>query len=271
MKKSLFIGFVALMAIYACSSEKKESSEENSVAEATEDVIEEVKEEKPNHNSLTAKEKEEGWKLLFDGKTTEGWRGYKKESFPAAWNIDKNALHIQGSGRGEAGAKDGGDIVYEKEFADFHLKLEWMVDSAANSGILYRGKEKFDYIWKTAPEMQVLDNKHHPDAKLGKNGNRQAGSLYDLIPADPQNFKGHGTWNKAEVIAKGNDIVHIQNGDTVVQYTIGSDEMANLIANSKWADIGNDDWGNIASKGFIALQDHGDDVWFRNIKIKELK
>lgn len=270
MKKSLFIGFIALTAIYACDSGKKEKAEESSEDEAIAEVVEEATDEKAAPNTLTAKEKEDGWMLLFDGESTEGWRGYKKESFPVAWNIDNDALHIQGSGRGEAGAKDGGDIVYDKEFADFHLKIEWMVDSAANSGILYRGKEKFDYIWKTAPEMQVLDNKHHPDAKLGKNGNRQAGSLYDLIPADPQNFKGHGTWNQAEVIAKGNDIVHIQNGDTVVQYTIGSDEMAKLIANSKWADIGNDNWGKIAPKGFIALQDHGDDVWFRNIKIKQL-
>jgi len=269
MKKSIIIGIIAVTAIYACDSKKNDSEEKSVVEESIANKVEEVT-EKTSPNTLTAEEKADGWKLLFDGKTTEGWRGYKKETFPAAWNIDKGALHIQGSGRGEAGAQDGGDIVYKKEFADFHLKLEWMVDSAANSGILYRGKEKFDYIWKTAPEMQVLDNKHHPDAKLGKNGNRKAGSLYDLIPADPQNFKGHGKWNQAEVIAKGNDIVHIQNGDTVVQYTIGSERMANLIANSKWADIGNDNWGDIASKGLFALQDHGDDVWFRNIKIKEM-
>jgi hypothetical protein len=271
MKKSIFIGCLAMFAIYACDNKKSNSEESDGAVEEVQEVVSEAVEEITGPNTLTEKEKEDGWKLLFDGKSTDGWRGYKKETFPVAWNIEKNALHIQGSGRGEAGAKDGGDIVYDKEFGDFHLKVEWMVDSAANSGILYRGKEEYDYIWKTAPEMQVLDNKHHPDAKLGKNGNRQAGSLYDLIPADPQNFKGHGTWNKAEVIAKGNDIVHIQNGDTVVQYTIGSEEMANLIANSKWADIGNDDWGNIASKGYIALQDHGDNVWFRNIKIKELK
>ncbi|WKK80080.1 3-keto-disaccharide hydrolase [Marivirga arenosa] len=273
MKKSIFIGCVAMMAIYACDSSKKGNSEEASDAEAKEEMVEEVAEAQPAeemHNTLTEAEKADGWMLLFDGKSTEGWRGYKKETFPVAWNIENEALHIQGSGRGEAGAKDGGDIVYDKEFGDFHLSIEWMVDSAANSGILYRGKEEFDYIWKTAPEMQVLDNAHHPDAKLGKNGNRQAGSLYDLIPADPQNFKGHGTWNKAEVIAKGNDIVHIQNGDTVVQYTIGSDRMADLIANSKWAEI-NENWGNIAPSGLIALQDHGDNVWYRNIKIKELK
>ena len=144
-------------------------------------------------------------------------------------------------------------ILYTiKEYADFHFKVEWMVDSAANAGIFYRGREEYDYIWKTAPEMQVLDNKHHPDANLGKDGNRQAGSLYDLIPAAPQNFKGHGTWNQAEIIAIGNDIVHIQNGDTVVQYTIGSEKMTALIADSKWPEI-NENWGSIAAQGLIGL------------------
>ena len=256
------IAIVALAFITSCSQPSKK--EETPAAEETAAV-----EEAAGPNTLTAQEKEEGWMLLFDGQTNTGWRGYKKESFPVAWEIDNEALHIQGSGRGEAGAQDGGDIVYNKEFADFHFKVEWMVDSGANAGIFYRGLEEYDYIWKTAPEMQVLDNMNHPDAKLGKNNNRQAGSLYDLIPAEPQNFKGPGTWNQAEIIAKGNDIVHIQNGDTVVQYTIGSERMEALIADSKWPGI-NENWGSIAAKGLIGLQDHGDDVWFRNIKIREL-
>ncbi|MEM9391362.1 MAG: DUF1080 domain-containing protein [Bacteroidota bacterium] len=257
------IAMVTLAFLASCSQPSKKE-EEAPAAEETGEV-----EEAAGPNTLTAVEKEEGWTLLFDGSSNTGWRGYKKETFPAAWEIDNEALHIQGSGRGEAGAQDGGDIIYEKEFTDFHFKVEWMVDSAANAGIFYRGREEYDYIWKTAPEMQVLDNIHHPDAKLGKDGNRQAGSLYDLIPASPQNFTGHGTWNQAEIIARGNDIIHIQNGDTVVQYTIGSDEMNALIADSKWPGI-NENWGSIASQGLIGLQDHGDDVWFRNIKIKEL-
>lgn len=226
---------------------------------------------KSQPNTLSPVEKQNGWKLLFDGSSPEGWRGYQKENFPAAWEVDDNSLHIQGSGRGEVGAENGGDILYKKKFSDFHLKLEWKVSKAGNSGIFYRGREldKFDYIWMTAPEMQVLDNVNHPDAKLGKNGNRKAGSLYDLIPADPQNAKPYGEWNQAEVIAKGKDIYHVQNGDTVVQYTIGSERMQELIADSKWPGI-NPNWGDIAMKGYIGLQDHGNDVWFRNIKIKEL-
>ena len=266
MKIKLLVFACTLFLVQACGTKSTESEASEAPME---EVVEEEITEEPGVNSLMEDEKADGWMLLFDCKTSEGWRGYKKETFPVAWNIDNEALHIQGSGRGEAGAADGGDIVYDKEFANFHFKVEWMVDSAANAGIFYRGLEEYDYIWKSAPEMQVLDNIHHPDAKLGKNGNRQAGSLYDLIPASPQNFKGHGTWNQAEVLAIGNEITHIQNGDTVVQYTIGSEEMNALIADSKWPGI-NENWANISAQGLIGLQDHGDNVWFRNIKIKEL-
>jgi len=259
MKNILILSVLAgTLAFAGCQSSEKEENKTEKM---------EVK----KHNTLTDAEKQEGWKLLFDGENSDGWRGYQKENFPAAWNIEDGTLHIQGSGRGEAGAKDGGDIIYDKKFADFHLKLQWKVSKVGNSGIFYRGREldEYDFIWKTAPEMQVLDNINHPDAEKGKNGNRKSGSLYDLIPAEPQNAKPHGEWNTAEVIAKGKDILHIQNGDTVVHYTIGSERMQELIADSKWPGI-NPDWGNIAMKGYIGLQDHGDDVWFRNIKIKEL-
>lgn len=226
----------------------------------------------PEHNTLTQAEIDEGWILLFDGKTTDGWHGFQKETFPNAWMIsDDGSLHIQGSGRGELGNVEGGDIVYDGLFSDFHFKVEWKVDEAANAGIFYRGSEdpEYDYIWKSAPEMQVLDNINHPDAALGKNGNRQAGSLYDLIPADPQNAKPHGEWNSAEVIARGTMVQHIQNGEVVVEYEIGSDRLNALIADSKWPGI-NENWGDLALEGIIGLQDHGDNVWFRNIKIKEL-
>ena len=259
---------LGLALMVACQPGQKEGDSEGQDEMMTDDT---TMEEPAGPNTLTAAEKEDGWNLLFDGTSPEGWRGYQKETFPAAWEIDNEALHIQGSGRGEAGAEDGGDIIYDEKFADFHFKVEWMVDTGANSGIFYRGREmdEYDYIWKTAPEMQVLDNMNHPDAKKGSMGNRQAGSLYDMIPADPQNFKGPGVWNSAEVIAKGKDITHIQNGDTVVQYTIGSAKMDSLIAISKWPDL-NPNWGDIAMEGYIGLQDHGDDVWYRNIKIRKL-
>lgn len=245
---------LALFVLNACAQQKEDAQPMES-----------------ENNTLSQAEIDEGWMLLFDGETTSGWRGFQIETFPNAWNIDDEAIHIQGSGRGELGNTEGGDIVYDRIFSDFHFKVEWKVAEGANAGIFYRGSEdpQYDYIWKSAPEMQVLDNVNHPDAALGKNGNRQAGSLYDLIPADPQNANPFGEWNSAEVIARGTNVQHIQNGEVVVEYTIGSERMKALIADSKWPSI-NENWGDLATEGIIGLQDHGDDVWFRNIKIKEL-
>jgi hypothetical protein len=223
------------------------------------------------NNSLTKEEKADGWQLLFDGKTTEGWRNYGKETFPGGWIIEEEALKCQGSGRGEAGAEEGGDILYNTKFSNFHLKLEWKISEGGNSGIFYLGREtpEFDFIWKTAPEMQVLDNAKHPDAQLGIEGNRQAGSLYDLIPAKPQNAKPAGEWNTVEIISFKGTVVHKQNGETVLEYHLWTPEWNELVAGSKFPAL-NENWANVASEGYIGLQDHGDDVWFRNIKIKEL-
>lgn len=221
-------------------------------------------------NSLTDEEEDQGFVLLFDGETSEGWRGFKKQHFPKAWVIEDGALKIQGSGRGEAGSNDGGDIVFNKQFSNFHLKLEWKVAKKANSGIFYLGQEgNQNTIWRTAPEMQVLDNANHPDALLGKDGNRMAGSLYDLVPAVPQNFKGAGEWNSAEVICYDGTVVHKQNGETVLEYHLWTPEWKEMVKNSKFPKL-NPDWADVAKRGFIGLQDHGDDVWFRSIKIREL-
>jgi len=256
---------ITIGLIISCSqpSKKEEEVKEETSESMTETVAD---------NTLSEKEQAEGWMLLFDGVSNEGWRGYQKTYFPKAWTVVDGTLHIQGSGRGELGAEEGGDIIYEnKVFGDFHFKLEWKVDSAANSGIFYRGQEtdEYDYIWQTTPEMQVLDNANHPDAGKGKDGNRQSSSLYDLIAANPQNSKPFGEWNQVEVFAMGNKIRHIQNGDTVVAYEIGSTALDSLIANSKWPAI-NENWRDIAAEGLIGLQDHGDNVWYKNIKIKEL-
>lgn len=222
-------------------------------------------------NALTEEEKADGWVLLFDGESTDGWRGYGKDHFPVAWEIVDGTLHIQGSGRGEAGNKDGGDIIYDQEFQNFHVKLEWKVSEGGNSGIFYLGQEtpEYDYIWKTAPEMQILDNERHPDANAGVDGNRQAGSLYDLYPAKPQNAKPAGEWNSAEIKVFKGSVWHMQNGETVVEYHLWTPKWNEDVANSKFPDL-NEDWADVASKGYFGLQDHGDDVWFRNIKIKEL-
>jgi len=222
-------------------------------------------------NTLTPEEVSGGWKLLFDGKTATGWRGYNKTEFPKGWEIVDGTMHCKGSGNGEAGGPDGGDILYDKKFKDFDLKVEWKISKGGNSGIFYLGQEiPGKEIWRTAPEMQILDNANHIDATLGKDGNRQAGSLYDLIPAKPQNSKPFGEWNTAEIISYQGTIVHKQNGVTVLEYHLWTPEWNKLVADSKFPSY-NPDWANVAKEGFVAFQDHGSDVWFKNIKIKELQ
>lgn len=219
-------------------------------------------------NTLTETEQEEGWTLLFDGESTNGWRGYNQAEFPeSGWEIDDGAIRCIGSGQGEAGGR-GGDIIYDQEFLNFTLQLEWKVSEGGNSGIFYLGKEiEGEPIWISAPEMQILDNEKHPDAQLGKDGNRQAGSLYDLIPADPQNTKPVGEWNQVEIIVYRGTVVHSQNGEVVLEYHLGTSDWDDMIAESKFSELA--EFGKF-EPGYISLQDHGDDVWFRNIKIKEM-
>ncbi|WP_029038860.1 3-keto-disaccharide hydrolase [Salinimicrobium xinjiangense] len=260
------LSFFALLLLTGCG-ESKEKSESDQNLENTEVTMQ----EETRENALSQKEKEEGWELLFDGESTEGWRGYNKDSFPSqGWVIEDGALKVVGSGAGEAG--NGGDIIYDEEFKDFELSLEWKVSEGGNSGIFYLAEEvEGEPIYTSAPEMQILDNERHPDARLGKDGNRQAGSLYDLIPADPQNAKPAGEWNTASILVYRGTVVHNQNGENVLEYHLWTDQWEEMVKNSKFKD-----WENFLNaggedrKGFIGLQDHGDDVWFRNIKIKRL-
>jgi len=212
--------------------------------------------------------KDEGWVPLFDGKTAEGWRSYGKETFPEkGWLIEEGVLHVQGSGKGEAGG--GGDIITMKKYSNFELSLEWKVSEGGNSGIFYLVQEKPDQeIWKSAPEMQILDNAKHPDAKLGVDGNRAAGSLYDLIPGKFEAVKPAGEWNQVKIMVYKGTVVHWMNGENVLEYHLWTDDWKKMVANSKFKDY--PDFVNPAQEGYIGLQDHGDDVWFRNIKIREL-
>lgn len=269
MKSLVNIGFlkftmVALVAglFTACSSDTETQQSESMDMET---------EEAAAPNTLTAQEEEQGFTLLFDGETSEGWRGYQSDSFPGAWEVVDGTLHIQGSGRGEAGAEEGGDILYDEVFGNFHLKFEWKVAEGGNSGVFYLGQEtdEFDYIWMTAPEYQVLDNERHPDAMLGENGNRQSASLYDLYPADPQNSNPAGEWNSGEIIVYDGTVVHKQNGETVVEYHLWTPKWEEDVADSKFPEL-NENWVDVAEEGYIGLQDHGDDVWFRNIKIRRM-
>lgn len=206
----------------------------------------------------------EGFYPLFNGTSLKNWRGYMKDHLPSRWKAEAGTIHFDPDAEGE-----GGDIIYEKEFSNFHLKLEWKISEGGNSGIFYLGKEGEGPIYHSAPEMQVLDNLKHPDAEKGKDGNRKAGALYDLIPAVPQNFRGAGAWNQVEIIHNNGHVIHMQNGEKVVEYQTGTADWKERVAGSKFPGL-NPDWAELATKGYIGLQDHGDDVWYRNIWIKEL-
>lgn len=219
-------------------------------------------------NTLSRQEKLDGWVLLYSGQNEKGWRGYNMESFPEkGWEFDNGTLHVIGSGSGEAGG--GGDIITTRKFGNFELALEWKVAEGGNSGIFYLVQEKPGQpIWKSAPEMQILDNDKHPDANLGINGNRAAGALYDLIPGNKEVVKPAGEWNEVKIMVYKGTVVHTVNGVNVLEYHLWTDDWKAMVANSKFKDY--DDFVNTAKEGYIGLQDHGDDVWFRNIKIREL-
>jgi hypothetical protein len=225
-----------------------------------------------------AKDKD-GYITLFDGETFAGWRGYGMDTIPGRWVIEDSAIKVNGSGQGEAHAANGGDIIFARKFKNFELSFEWKVAKGSNSGILYLAREiKGEPIWISSPEYQVLDNENHPDAKLGENNNRQSASLYDMIPANPQNAKPIGEWNTGGIMVYKGTVVHKQNGKNVLEYHLWTPKWNEMVSASKFKQGGDfplaydllTNLGGEEHEGYIGLQDHGDDVWFRNIKIKIL-
>jgi hypothetical protein len=217
------------------------------------------------HNTLTEQEISDGWKLLFDGESMDQWRVYNQEGIPAGWVVEDGAMVFDPEQRNE---QYGLDIITKETYGDFELKLEWWLSEAGNSGIFYHVIEQEDKaLYWSGPEMQILDNENHPDADQGVDGNRKAGSLYDLIPAVPQNAKPYGQWNSVKIVAKGDVIEHWQNGEMVLSFDRSTDEWKDLVAGSKFAP--HPEFGT-AAEGHIALQDHNDLVKFRNLKIRSL-
>ena len=217
-------------------------------------------------NQLTDSEKAAGWQLLFDGKTLNGWKGYNKDKIGTAWKVEDGTITLGGE-KEDWQFKDGGDIITVNEYENYELNFEWKIQEGGNSGLIYHliEDEKYENTWQTGPELQILDNERHPDAKIFKH---RSGDLYDLIPTKVISARPAGQWNQIRLIVKGDHIEHWQNGHKVVEYTIGSDEWKELVANSKWKE--HPDYGS-ARKGHIGLQDHGDQVWFKNIKIRGLQ
>lgn len=225
-----------------------------------------------------------GYITIFDGKTMAGWRGYGKTYIPSRWVVEDGTIHFIGNQDAEkAKGKEGGDIIFAHKFKNFEVSIDWKICKAGNSGIFYLAQEVandkggLEPIFISAPESQVLDNANHPDAKLGKDGNRMSSSLYDMIPAKPQNQKPYGQWNNTTIRVDNGTITHFQNGKQVLQYKVWTPEWVELLQTSKFSEKA---WptafkllknvGGPNHEGFIGLQDHGDDVWYRNIKVKIL-
>ena len=220
-------------------------------------------------NVLTEQETRDGWKLLWDGKTTEGWKGARISTFPSkGWVIENGILKVLKSGGGES--TNGGDIVTTSKYKNFILKVDFKITEGANSGIKYFVNPDLNKGEGSAIgcEFQILDDEKHPDAKLGVKGNRTLGSLYDLIPASADKPFIKSGFNTATVVVIDNKVQHWLNGVKIVEYERNNQMWNALVAYSKYANWPN--FGN-APEGNILLQDHGDEVWFKNVKIKELK
>lgn len=244
------LAFAALV-LGACDSK----SEEQAVA-PTAETLSPVPE--TAMNALTAEETAAGWKLLFNGTDLTGWKGYKKDAPGEAWKVEDGTIALTAGG--------AGDLMSAEEFGPFELSLEWKIAPNGNSGIIYLVNEVdgAENTYNTGPEMQVLDNDGHPDGKLRSH---RAGALYDLQEPQQDAVKPVGEWNEARIVYTGSKIEHWLNGVKMAETSYGDDAWKQTVAGSKfkqWPMFGT------FAKGHIALQDHGDQVWYRNIKIKPL-
>lgn len=217
-------------------------------------------------NTLTSEEKKEGWELLFDGESTKGWHKYGNKPVGKSWKVADGTLYLDASIKKEGKVEDGGDIVTDEDFDNFHLKYDWKISVNGNSGVIFYAQEenKYKWPWETGPEMQVLDNNGHPDAKIIKH---RAGDLYDLISSSKETVKPAMEWNTAEIKSVNGKLDLYLNGENIVSTTLWDDNWKKLVAGSKFKNM--PDFGKY-QKGKFGLQDHGDNVWFRNIKIRRL-
>jgi hypothetical protein len=216
------------------------------------------------NNRLTDSEKQQGWKLLFDGKSPAGWHTYNQKTFGAGWKIVDGTLYRDASH--QSGKGEEGDICTDEVFENFDLKLQWKISKNGNSGVIFLVHEspEYDAPFLTGPEMQVLDNEGHPDGKIHKH---RAGDLYDLIASSSEPVHAVGEWNDAEIKLYHGALTLYLNGVQVVTTTLWTPEWNDLVRGSKFSKMP----GFAKYKtGHIDLQDHGNDVWFRNIRIKTL-
>ena len=297
MKKTLYTLSVIAMAaaVASCGSKTKapaeivfEQGETVETKVANEGAPEYIRVDKPQVDLASVPVDKDGYYVLFDGTSLNGWRGYGKDNVPSRWTVEDGCIKFSGTGTGEGQTGEGGDLIFARKFKNFILELEWKVSKGGNSGIFYLaqevktvredGSEKYEPIYISSPEYQVLDNANHPDAFLGVDGNRQYASLYDMIPAKPQNSNAFGEWNKAKIMVYKGTVVHGQNDANVVEYHLWTDQWTQMLQASKFSQ---EKWplafellnncGGENHEGYFGLQDHGDDVWYRNIRIKVME
>jgi len=245
MKKTYLALFAAVGMLAACSAPKTEES---------------------SNDSLAVEAPAEEWISLFDGQTFNGWSKYGGGEVGKAWKIENGELYLDAANKAGWQTGDGGDIVTNEEFENFHFKYEWKIAPNGNSGVIFLVHEapEYQYPWQTGPEMQVLDNAGHPDAKIISH---RAGDLYDLIVSSEETVKSAGEWNQAEIIINQGKLDLVLNGVTIVSTQLFTPEWEALIAKSKFKDMPG--FGKYR-KGKISLQDHGDVVHYRNLLIKKL-
>ena len=282
MKTALFCAaaLASAVAVSSCSCQNNNNKNQQSESNCPEYTVV----EKAQVNLADYPVDADGYYVIFDGTSLKGWRGYGKDNVPARWTIDEGCLKFSGTGSGEGQTGEGGDIIFSRKFQNFILEFDWKVSKGGNSGVFYLAQEvttekdgvvRYEPIYISSPEYQVLDNANHPDALLGVDGNRKSASLYDMIPAKPQNQKPFGEWNKGKIMVYKGTVIHGQNDENVVEYHLWTPQWTDMLQASKFSE---EKWplafellnncGGEKHEGYIGFQDHGDDVWFRNIRVK---
>lgn len=211
-------------------------------------------------NRLTPAEQEAGWILLFDGETLDGWRGFRMQGLPAGWRVDDGAIHLTPP-EGEA---ERADLVTDETFDDFELRLEWAIGAGGNSGIFFRVSEDQDETYASGPEFQILDNAGHRD---GRSPLTSAGSNFALHAPAADVTRPLGEFNEVRIVVRGDRVEHWMNGEKLLEYTLWDETWRALVAGSKFAAMPS--YG-LNRSGHLALQDHGDEVWFRNLEVRRL-
>ncbi len=250
---------LAATIINGCNSSKVASTDTSANTAAMDSAA--------NLNSLTAQESKDGWQLLFDGTTTNGWHTYGYDAVGKGWVVTDGTLHLDVATKNDWPKNESKDILTNEEYDNFDFKTDWKIAPNGNSGIIFyahEDKPKYKNTYETGLEMQVLDNAGHPDAKIIKH---RAGDLYDLISSSSEPVKPAGEWNYAEIIADKGKLDLYLNGVHIVSTTMWDDNWKQMVAGSKFKSM--PDFGTF-KKGRLALQEHGEEVWFRNVKIRKL-